>query len=77
MTADQIKTAQRVTSKRYLDWKVNAVINGEMTFSAEQIGDCVFIHGSNTETVEWFQKQVIVQFFIGPRGGINKFTVIQ
>jgi len=77
MNAQQIKTAQKVTGKKWLDWNVKCYIAGEMSFSAEQIGDVFFIHGSNTETTEWFEKQVIVQFLIGPRGGIQKFTVIQ
>ena len=76
MNAQQIKAAQKVTGKKWLDWNVKRYIAGEMSFCAEQIGDLLFIHGSNTETIEWFEKQVIVQFFIGPRGGIQKFTVI-
>ena len=77
MNAQQIKTAQKVTGKKWLDWNVKCYIGGEMSFSAEQMGDCLFIHGSNTETINWFEKQVIVQFFIGPRGGIKTFKVIQ
>lgn len=45
-----------------------------MSFSATEYGDTVFIHGSNTDSIEWYEKQFIVQMFIGPRGGLNKIT---
>jgi hypothetical protein len=46
-----------------------------MAFSVTEIGKTVYVHGSNTDSIEWWQKQFIIQFFIGPRGGINKIKV--
>jgi hypothetical protein len=76
MNSKQMQVAQTVTTRKWIDWKTCQYIAGEMAFSMTEIGDTVFIHGSNTASTEWWQKQVIVQVFIGPRGGIKKFAVL-
>jgi len=76
MNSKQTKTIQLVTKPSYITWKCNNVhIDGNMAFSVTEIGDTVMVHGSNTASIEWWHKQFIVQFFIGPRGGINKIRV--
>jgi hypothetical protein len=75
MNTKQTKVIQMVTKPSYIMWKTNEYIEGNMAFSVTEIGDTVFVHGSNTDSIEWWQKQFIIQFFIGPRGGINKIKV--
>lgn len=76
MTPKQIQTLQTITNDSWLQWKTGHKYEGSMTFSVAEIGDSVLLHASNTDTTEWFQKQVIIQANIGKRGGINKFKVI-
>jgi hypothetical protein len=75
MNSKQVKAIQTVTTPSWIDWKITKHISGSMAFSVTEIGDKVLVHGSNTASIEWFQKQVIVQIIIGNRGGINKITV--
>jgi hypothetical protein len=75
MNTKQMKAAQTVTNRKWIDWNVKQYIAGELTFSMTEIGNTIFIHGSNTDSTNWFQKQVMVQIFIGPRGGINKIKI--
>jgi hypothetical protein len=75
MNTKQMQTAQTVTNQTWINWNLKQYIAGELTFSMTEIGDTIFIHGSNTDSINWPQKQVIVQIFIGPRGGINKVKV--
>ena len=76
MNTSQIKRLQTVTSQKWLEWKTNTDIAGALSFSVTEIGDKVFVHASNTETTEWYQKQVIVQMLIGSKGGLNEIKVI-
>jgi hypothetical protein len=71
MNTKQIKTLQTITKQKWIEWKTGKWIEGSLTFSAEDIGDKVFVHASNTDTIEWYQKHVIVQFIVGPKGGVN------
>ena len=75
MNAKQTQAAQTVTQIGWLKRNAVSYIPGEMTFSLMDFGDTVLVHGSNTDTTKWFEKQVIVQVTIGPRGGINKIKV--
>ena len=76
MTPKQIQTLQTITNDSWIQWKSGYSYQGSMTYSVTEIGDMVLLHASNTDTTEWFQKQVIVQANIGKRGGINKFKMI-
>jgi hypothetical protein len=71
MNSKQIKAAQTVTKREYIEWKTCKYIGGELTFTMDEIGDKVFIQGSNTQTKHWFDTHFIVQFFIGPKGGVK------
>jgi hypothetical protein len=76
MTPKQIKTLQTITNDSWMQWKTGHRYDGSMTYSITEIGDKVFLHASNTDTTEWFQKQFIVQVVLGVQGGLNKFKVI-
>jgi hypothetical protein len=68
----QIKVAQTVTKQNWIEWKTCKYIGGELIFTMDEIGDTVFIQGSNnTDSKGFFDKHFIVQFFIGPRGGVK------
>lgn len=67
----QIKVAQTVTKQNWIEWKTCKYIGGELAFTMDEIGDTVFIQGSNTQTKNLFDTHFIVQMFIGPRGGIK------
>lgn len=77
MNSKQIQTAQAVTQTNWIEWKTKKHIDGKLTFIAEEKGETVFIHGSNTESIggKVLAKHFIVQIFIGPRGGINRIAV--
>lgn len=75
MNAKQTKVLQTITKQQWVEWKTGANIAGSLSFSITEIGDKVLVHGSNTDTIEWFQKQFIVQMVVGPKGGLNKITV--
>lgn len=76
MNIKQIKTIQMVTKPSWINWKcTNEHIDGALAFSVTEIGNTVMVHGSNTDSIEWWHKQFIIQFFIGPRGGINKIRI--
>lgn len=71
MNAKQLKVAQLVTSPEWIYWNIDSV-DGELTF--KKIYDdngTVVLFASNSETIRWFQKNIIIQFTIGPRGGIK------
>jgi hypothetical protein len=76
MNAKQIKRLQTVTQQKWIEWKAGKFIDGALSFSAFEIDGKVFIHASNTSTIEWYQRQIIVQMHIGPRGGLNEFKII-
>lgn len=76
MNTQQIKRLQTVTSQKWIEWKTNTEISGSLIFSVTEIGDKVFLHASNTDTIEWYQKQIIVQMLIGSKGGLNDIKVI-
>jgi hypothetical protein len=76
MNNAQIKRLQTVTSQKWIEWKTNTDIAGSLTFSVTEIGDKVLVHASNTETIQWFQKQVIIQMLIGSKGGLNDIKVL-
>jgi hypothetical protein len=76
MNAKQIKVIETVTSKQWLEWKFSTRFDGDMEFTFQQIGDKVFVHGSNAESIKWFQKHVMVQMLIGIKGGVSKLKVI-
>ena len=72
MNTKQTKVAQTVTKREYIEWKTCKYIGGELIFTMDEIGDTVFIQGSNnTDSKGFFDKHFIVQFFIGPRGGVR------
>lgn len=75
MNSKQTKVIQTVTDSSWINRYVSRYIAGSLTFSVIEIGDKVLVHGSNTDSIQWFQKQVIVQVTVGTRGGINKITV--
>lgn len=75
MNSKQTKVIQMITKPSWISWKTGAQIEGNMAFSVTEIGDTVMVHGSNTASIEWWHKQFIIQFFIGPRGGINKIRI--
>jgi hypothetical protein len=75
MNSKQIKTIQLVTKPSYITWKTGKHIDGNMAFSVTEIGDKVLVHGSNTDSIEWWHKHFLITFFIGPQGGINKIKV--
>ncbi len=75
MNSKQTQVIQTVTDSSWIGRYVSRYISGSLTFSVMEIGDKVIVHGSNTDSIEWFQKQFIVQIIIGTRGGINKITV--
>ena len=76
MNINQIKRLQTVTNQKWIEWKTNTDIAGSLSFSVTEIGDKVFVHASNTDTTEWYQKQVIIQMLIGSKGGLNEIKVI-
>jgi hypothetical protein len=71
MNEKQVRVLQTITKQKWIEWKTGTWIEGSLTFSVTDIGDKVFVHASNTDTIEWFQKQAIIQMVVGPRGGIN------
>jgi hypothetical protein len=75
MNSKQTQVIQTVTDPSWINRYVSRYIDGSLTFSVMEIGDKVIVHGSNTDSIAWFQKQVIVQVTVGSRGGINKITV--
>jgi hypothetical protein len=75
MNATQIKAAQTATKKSWLEFKTHRLIDGELSFTMETIGDSFYIFGSNTGTTGLFDKHFMVSFLIGPRGGINNIKV--
>jgi hypothetical protein len=75
MNSKQTKVIQMVTKPSYITWKTGEHIDGNMAFSVFEIGDTVMVHGSNTDSIEWWHKHFMIQFFIGPRGGIKKIKV--
>lgn len=75
MNAKQIARLQTITTQKWIEWKTGKYIAGSLSFNVTEIGDSVLVHGSNTETTEWFEKQFIVQMVVGPKGGLNKITV--
>jgi hypothetical protein len=75
MNTKQTKVIQMVTKPSYITWKTGEHIDGNMAFSVFEIGKTVMVHGSNTDSIEWWHKHFMIQFFIGPRGGINKIKV--
>ena len=75
MNAKQTKVIQTITNQKWIEWKTGKYISGNLSFSVIEIGDDVLLHGSNTDTIEWHQKQFIVQITVGPRGGLNKIAV--
>lgn len=76
MNSKQAAIIETVTSKQWLEWKFNTRFDGEMKFRIEQIGDKVFVHGSNVESTKWFERHAIVQMLIGVKGGVSKLKVI-
>lgn len=77
MTKRQLQVLQTITNDSWLQWKTGHSYEGSMTFSITPIGDQILMHASNTDSTEWFQKQVIIQAMIGPKGGINQFKEIR
>jgi hypothetical protein len=75
MNTSQIKRLQTITNQEWIEWKTCKHISGALTFNVTQIGDKVLVHASNTDTIEWWQKQVIIQIIVGSKGGLNKITV--
>lgn len=75
MNAKQTRVLQTITKQSWVEWKTGKYIDGSLIFNVSEIGDSIFVHGSNTESIEWYEKQFIVQFMVGPRGGINKISV--
>lgn len=75
MNTKQTKVIQTITNQKWIEWKTCKHIAGSLSFSVTEIGNSVLVHGSNTDTIEWFQKQFIVQIIVGPKGGLNKITV--
>jgi hypothetical protein len=75
MNSKQTKVIQTVTDSSWINRYVSRYIDGNLTFSVMEIGDKVIVHGSNTDSISWFQKQFIVQITVGTRGGINKIVI--
>ena len=71
MNSKQTKVAQTVTKQEWIEWKTCKYIGGKLAFTMDEIGDTVFIQGSNTQTKNLFDTHFIVQLFIGPRGGVK------
>ena len=71
MNAKQIKAAQTATQKSWIQFKTCKHIYGELSFTMDIIGDSVYIFGSNTETKGAFDEHVMLNIFIGPRGGVT------
>ena len=76
MNKKQIKAALAVTNQEWLACKLRKTIEGSLVFIAEESGDTVFIHGSNTYSISDspLKKHFIVNAFIGPRGGLKITT---
>ena len=75
MNKKQTQVIQTVTDSSWINHHVSRYIDGSLTFSVIEIGDKVLVHGSNTDSIQWFEKQVIVQVTVGIRGGINKIVI--
>lgn len=71
MNAKQTRVLQTVTKQSWIQWKTGKHIDGDLTFTVEQVGDSVLLFGSNSETVKWYEKYFFVHIVVGPRGGIN------
>ena len=71
MNIKQIKVARTVTNPEWISWNTGKYFEGELAFTMDQIGDLMFIQGSNTDTKEWYMSHFIVQITIGPRGGVK------
>lgn len=74
MNSKQAAVIETVTSKQWLERKFCQRIDGELTFTFDQIGDTIFVHGSNAGC-RWFEKFVCVQMLIGKRGGVSKLKI--
>jgi hypothetical protein len=77
MNAKQAKVIETVTKKSWVEWKFCTSIDGELEFRIEEIGNKVFLFGSNTGSKSLWDKGVAVQMFIGSLGGISKLKLIK
>lgn len=77
MNSKQAAVLETVSTKQWIKWKCTAYIDGEMEFSHSMVGNKVLVHATNIKTIRWFERHLIVQFVIGPRGGISKLKVIR
>lgn len=75
MNVKQTRAIQRATNPDWIKWQTGAYFEGSLAFNVTEIGDKVLVHGSNTESIEWFQRQFIVQIVVGPKGGLNEIKV--
>lgn len=74
MNTKQTRVLQTITKQGWIEWKTGKYIDGSLSFSVTEVGDKVLVHGSNTDTIEWFEKHFSVFMVVGPKGGLNKIT---
>lgn len=75
MNAKQASTIEYM--KRNYDFvSKDYVIDGELTFKTEDIGNSVYVWVSNVDSIKnWFDRLYMAAWLIGPRGGITRKAV--
>lgn len=69
MNAKQTARISHLT--KTVDQWASKIVNGDLIFSVEQIGEQVLLF-VKTENTKWYQKAYFANIVIGPRGGIVK-----
>jgi hypothetical protein len=76
MNTKQAKTLETVATKNWIEWKLGHRIDGELEFKVQELGDKVYVFASNVDSIQWFQKHVMIQMLIGIRGGVNQLKLV-
>jgi len=71
MNRKQVQVIQTITDPAWIKRFVSSHISGSLTFNIKEIGDKVLVFGSNADSIQWFQKHVLVSITVGIRGGIK------
>ena len=71
MNRKQVQVIQTITDPAWIKRFVSSHISGSLTFNITEIGDKVLVFGSNADSIQWFQKHVLVSITVGMRGGIK------
>ena len=69
-TTKQHTIIKMVQNKKWLEWKTNTFIRGDLSFETTPIGDKVMVTASDSASVFWPTKSTLIILVIGSRGGI-------